>query len=152
MKLIYGLLVVVGLSSCASQPETLTVASSQLRDQERDGSISPMVLMEQQRHLLGAISMEERKQRLGQYYDIHWHDEAGVGKGPVEVVFLYQQGKSGSKVKRMVKGFGAEMGAGSVEFAVIGDDYLKNGKVLAWKAEVKRSGRVLASKQSYLWR
>lgn len=110
-----------------------------------------MTLMEKNRRLRGAVSMEERRQRLGQYYTLLWHDPAGAGQGPVEVAFLYQQGASASRVKRMTRQFPADATEGTANFEVIGDDYFKNGKVLAWKATLSRNGRELASKQSYLW-
>lgn len=110
-----------------------------------------MVRMEKNRHLHGSVSMAERRLRLGQYYTLIWSDPAGVGSGPVEVVFQYQQGATGSRVKRMTKSFPTDNASGQVEFAVIGEDYFKGGKVLAWKATVSRGGRELASKKSYLW-
>jgi hypothetical protein len=51
----------------------------------------------------------------------------------------------------MTKEFPATATEGSAEFAVIGDDYFKGGKVLAWKASLRRGGRELATRQSYLW-
>lgn len=111
-----------------------------------------MVRMETLRRLHGAVTAVERRDRLGQYYTLIWNDPAGVGQGEVEVVFQYQQGASASQVKRMSKKFPASDASGTVEFAVIGDDYLTRGKVLTWKATVLRGGREVASKQSYLWR
>ena len=110
-----------------------------------------MVRMEKNRHLHGSVSMAERRLRLGQYYTLIWSDPAGAGSGPVDVVFQYQQGATASRVKRMTKAFPAGDATGIAEFAVIGEDYFKNGKVLAWKATVSRGGRELASKRSYLW-
>lgn len=124
----------------------------QLRDQDRENDAEPMVRMEKERRLRGAVSLEERRQRLGQYYTLLWQDEAGVGHGPVEVVFQYQQGASGSRVKRMTKEFPASASEGIADFAVIGDDYFTGGKVLAWRASVLRGGQELASRRSYLWR
>ena len=123
-----------------------------LRDQVRDRDEEPMVSMEKERRLLGAVSMEERRQRLGQYYTLLWSDPAGAGQGPVEVVFQYQQGASASRVKRMTKSFPADAAEGIADFAVIGDDYFTNGRVLAWQASVLRGGRELASRRSFLWR
>lgn len=110
-----------------------------------------MVRMEKSRRLRGAVSMEERRQRLGQYYTLVWSDPKGAGQGEVEVVFQYQQGATASRVKRMSKRFSAADVEGIAEFAVVGDDYFTGGKVLAWKATVSRGGRELASKRSYLW-
>ena len=145
------LVAVVFLSACSGTPETLTVKQFQVRDQARNPSDNPMVRMEKQRHLRGAVSMEERRQRLGQYYTIHWSDPTGAGQGDVKVTFLYQQGATASLVKRMTKDFSAASTEGVADFAVIGDDYFKGGKVLTWKAVVTRGGRELASRQSYLW-
>lgn len=110
-----------------------------------------MVRMEKERHLRGAVSMEERRARLGQYYTLVWDDPEGVGQGNARLLLEYQQGGSGSRVKKMVRDFPASESHGVAEFAVIGDDYFKNGKVLAWKASLQRGGRTLATKQSYLW-
>lgn len=145
------LLVALSLGACAGRQDVLVVKQFQLRDEKRSPQDDPMVRMEKERRLLGAVSMEERRQRLGQYYTLLWSDAAGVGQGPVEVVFRYQQGASGSRVKRMTKEFPASDADGSADFAVVGEDYFTNGRVLAWKATVLRGGRELASKRSYLW-
>jgi hypothetical protein len=147
----YGLLAVLLLGACAGQREPLVVKQFKLSDQERDASDEPMVKMEKDRRLHGAVSMEERAARLGQYYTLVWSDPAGAGQGEVELIFQYQQGATASRVKRMVRNFPASDSRGSVEIAVIGDDYIKGGKVLAWKATLQRGGRTIASRQSYLW-
>jgi hypothetical protein len=129
----------------------LVVKQFQLRDQESGGTDEPMVKMEKDRRLHGAVSMAERRNRLGQYYTLLWHDPAGVGQGKVELIFQYQQGASASRVKRMVREFPATDSKGTAEFAVIGEDYFKGGKVLTWKATLRRGERVVATRQSYLW-
>jgi uncharacterized protein YcfL len=145
-------LLAVLLAACAGPPETLVVKQYVLRDQERSDSDEPMVRMEKSRRLHGAVSMAERRQRLGQYYTLLWQDPDGVGRGDVEVLFQYQQGASASRIKVMKKTFPAGAAEGTADFAVIGDDYFNNGKVLSWRASVTRGGRELASRQSYLWR
>lgn len=145
------LLAALLLGACAGPHQALVVKPFVVRDQETGSGDEPMTAMEKNRHLLGAVSMEERRQRLGQYYTILWHDEQGIGNGPVEVVFQYQQGATASRVKRMSKSFSAETGSGRAEFAVIGDDFFKGGKVLAWKTTLSRGGREIASRRSYLW-
>lgn len=152
VKRILPLLSAVFLGACASPPETLVVKQFVLRDQVRETSEDPMVRMEKARRLHGAVSMEERRQRLGQYYTLLWHDPEGAGQDTVEVLFEYQQGATASRVKRMTKSFPASAKEGVAEFAVIGDDYFTGGKVLAWRASIRRGNRELASSQSYLWR
>ncbi|NJR41678.1 MAG: hypothetical protein HC767_02420 [Akkermansiaceae bacterium] len=123
-----------------------------LRDQEQDRRGDPMIAMEKARRLHGAISLEERRKKLGQYYTLAWNDSANSGQGAPKLVFQYQQGATGSRVKRMTTNFPATSVNGTAEFAVIGDDYFKGGKVLAWKAILLRGDREIASQQSYLWR
>ena len=147
----YLLLAVIFLGACASPPEPLVVKQFLLRDQTPGTTDEPMVRMEKARRLHGAVSMAERRDKLGQYYTLLWHDPAGVNQGEVEVIFQYQQGATASRVKRMVRKFPASGTEGTVEFAVIGDDYFEGGKVLAWKATLQRGNRVIATRQSYLW-
>ena len=139
------------LGACAGPPEALIVKQFQLRDQNPTDTDEPLVRMEKERRLRGAVSLAERKEKLGQYYTLMWSDPAGTGQGDVEVIFQYQQGASASRIKRMTRTFGAGEAEGKAEFAVIGEDYFKNGRVLAWKATLQRGKRVIATKQSYLW-
>lgn len=152
MKGLSCLLMAFILVACAGRPEVLEVKQFVLRDQERDRQDDPMVRMEKARRLHGAVSMAERRQRLGQYFTLLWSDPEGAGTGEVEAVFEYQQGTSASRVKRMSKKFPASGSSGVADFAVIGDDYFNGGRVLAWRASVRRGGRELASRRSYLWR
>lgn len=151
MKLYSSLFAVFLLAACAGPRQSLVVKQFQLRDQARATGEDPMVRMEKERRLRGAVSMAERKERLGQYYTLIWKDLSGVNQGEVTVVFQYQQGASASLVKRMVKTFPASDTRGIADFAVIGENYFKNGRVLAWKATVQRGKQVLATRQSYLW-
>lgn len=123
------------------------VKTYQLRDQEHDPDADPMARMEKHRRLLGAVSLEQRRERLGQYYTVLWND-AAAGT-PVTVTFEYQQG--GSRVKRMTRDFPADAVEGRAEFGVTGDDYFENGRVLAWRVTLERGGTEVASRHSYLW-
>ncbi|MDP4626047.1 MAG: hypothetical protein NWT08_13025 [Akkermansiaceae bacterium] len=136
------------LTSCGGAPEALVVKSYTLRDQDATIMSDPMVQNEKMRRLHGAVSVEERKQRLGEYYTVQWNAEAGLEK---EIIFQYQQGKSGSRIKRMTQTIPAGTSEGKQEFAVIGDDYFDNGRVLTWKMTLKAGGEVISTKQSYLW-
>jgi hypothetical protein len=147
----YILLPAVLLVACVGTPKPLQVKQFHLRTDTVISTDEPMIRMEVQRRLHGAITQEERRQRLGQYFTLRWHDPAGAGKGEVEIIFEYQQGATASLVKRLSKTFPSADAGGSVEFAVIGDDYFTQGKVLTWKASLLRDKRVLSTRQSYLW-
>ena len=146
------LLVALVLGSCAGTDKTLTVKQFYLRDQNDNDRDDPMVRGEKNRILYGAVSMAERKDRLGQYYTVLWNDADGVGNGEVEVLFEFQQGKTASKIKKRSQTFPASDPSGKAVFSVIGDDYFKSGKVLAWRVTVSRGGRTLDQERSYLWK
>ncbi len=136
------------LASCSHSSDSLVVKQYTLRDQELPGGEDPMVAHEKQRRLYGAVSLEDRKGKLGQYYTVIWAlPEGGARDG--ELLFQYLQGNSGSRVKRMERKItGAE---GKEEFAVIGDDFFENGRVLAWKMSLISGADTVATEQSFLW-
>lgn len=152
MKAITLLLIAILSASCAGRHESLKVKTYQLRDIDQKQSDEPMVRMEKGHRLHGAVSNASRQQRLGQYYTIIWNDSNTAHSGPVTVIFEYQQGASASKVNQFKQTFAAGTKSGVVEFSIIGDNYLKYGKVITWKAKLVRNDQVIASKQSYLWR
>ncbi len=148
MKALPILAACLAIVSCAGTPEPLTVKQYVLRNQDPDKDKDPMARNEKQRRLHGAVSMEERKQRLGQYYTVLWFDPKTAGFKR-EIVFRYQQG--GSRIKEMRRTLPMDAGQGKEEFSIIGDNYFNNGRVLAWKIDLLANGSTVASKQSYLW-
>ena len=148
MKFISAAALCLVFASCSGTPEILAVKQFTLRDQDSGAVDDPMVQNEKLRRLYGAVSLEERKQRLGQYYTILWNADAGAEK---EIVFRYQQGGSGSRIKEIRRTIPAGTSEGKEEFSVIGDNYFDNGRVLAWKIDFTANGETIASKQSYLW-
>lgn len=141
---VLGLLVI----GCAKTTDPLVVKLQTVRDQGMEGEDDPMARHERIRRFHGAVSMEERRQKLGQYYTILWQAEAGVEK---EVLFEYQQAKSGSKIKTMKRDLDSNASSGKEEFSVIGDNYFDNGRVLTWRISLIVDGKTIASEQSYLW-
>lgn len=139
------------LMSCSSSEQTLQVKSFVLRDQERDTGIDPWARMEKLALLHGAISLEERKARLGQYYTVLWNDDSELEQ-PVRIVFEYQQGGTANKVKTMKREFAPFQSSGRASFAVIGEECRENGRVLAWQVTLFRGDREVDSRRSYLWK
>lgn len=151
MKLFYTLLPALSLVACAKSSTSLEVKQLHVRNEIAVAGKDPMGRMEKLRRLHGAVSAVERRGRLGQYFTVFWKDPAGAGRGEVQIVFQYQQGASASLVKQMEKKFPSADSSGTVEFAIIGDDYFTRGKVLTWKATLLRDKRILTTRQSYLW-
>ncbi|MEY3394934.1 MAG: hypothetical protein RL346_1170 [Verrucomicrobiota bacterium] len=133
---------------CAKTSAPLVVKIQTIRDQKIDKGGDPMVMHEKSRRLYGAVSMEERRQRLGQYYTVLWNFEGGAKR---EILFEYQQGKSGSLVKTIRRELKASTHSGKEEFSVIGDNYFENGRVLCWRVSLIADGKTVSTSQSYLW-
>lgn len=150
MRCLTGLLLILCLTGCSTR-SSLEVDSFFMRDFSAPETDEPMVRMEKLRRLHGVLTAAERNDRLGHYYTMHWSDPTGAGKGEVEIVFEYQQGSTASQVKRQWQRFASSDRRGKAEFRVTGNDYLKGGRVLAWKATLKRGGREIESHHSYLW-
>lgn len=139
------------VASCGT-PQPLEVKTYLLRDQSHgEGGGDPMARNERLRRMHGAVSIDERRARLGQYYSVRWHDAEGAGRAPVTVVFEYQQGATASRVMRKSATFPADAPGGTAEFEVTGDDYFTGGRVLAWRVSLRRGDTVVATRQSYLW-
>ena len=141
---VLGLLII----GCAKNTEPLVVKMQTVRDQNTLSKEDPMVDHEKAVRLYGAVSMQERRQRLGQYYTVLWNADAGVNK---EISFEYQQGNSGSKIKTIKRHLDVDAVSGKEEFSVIGDNYFDNGRVLTWRISLISDGKTIATKQSYLW-
>ena len=150
MRCLTGLLVILCLTGCSTR-SSLEVDSFFMRDFSTPETDEKMIRMEKLRRLHGALTAAERNDRLGHYYTMHWSDPAGAGKGEIEIVFEYQQGSTASQVKQQWQRFASSDRRGKAEFRVTGNDYLKGGRVLAWKATLKRGGREIESHHSYLW-
>jgi len=138
------------LAGCGGSLDPLVVKQYTLRDATLPSMDDPMVRGEVLHRLYGAVSWSERLDRLGQYYTVLWSEREGVGE-PVRVVFEYQQAASGDKVKRQFQEFAPKEVEGKAEFKVIGEDFRKNGRVLAWRISLWRDKKEVASEQSYLW-
>jgi hypothetical protein len=138
MKILSFAILSVLTIGCAKTTDPLVVKQQTVRDQGMEREDDPMLRHERIRRFHGAVSMEERRQKLGQYYTILWQADAGAKK---EVLFEYQQAKS----------LDASASSGKEEFTVIGDNYFDNGRVMTWKVSLIVDGQTISSKQSYLW-
>ncbi len=137
--------------ACVSTKSDVGVSVYHLKDTKLIKRNNRMMRAEQQKHLRGVISLEEQQQRIGQYYTVDWDVRAHAVKQPIQIVFLYQQVGSGSKIHKAQQEFPASQLKGSHAFSVAGENYQTNGRVLTWRVEVRSGGALLVSEQSYLW-
>lgn len=136
------------LVSCGAPP-VLEVRPFHVRTVATSDNSDPAVRGEIQRRFHGAVSVAEQAERLGYIYTVLWNDDSSTEAG--QIVFEYQQGSTGSRVKTISHPIPAGKAKGRTEFQILGDDYIRGGHVLAWRCRLIRGGREVASKRSYLW-
>ncbi len=142
---------------CSSQVEPLKVDKFTLRNYKVESRDTPMVRGDQQKRLYGVVTHKERKARLGQYYEVRWnikgyeHFANNPQQDGALVIFRYRQAVSASQLKLITKQYPSGITKGKVEFRVTGEEYIKKGRILAWKADLVLGGRVIETKESYLW-
>ena len=101
--------------------------------------------------LRDAATKKEKQRRLGQYYTIEWLDN--TPKKPSRFIFEYQQASTGSKILKKVIDLPAPRSWGNKteQFSIIGEEFLKQGRVMTWKLTLEVEGMPVAIRKSYLW-
>lgn len=108
-----------------------------------------MLIFERNRMNYGALSEDERRQRQGTYFDIFWRAKRSAD---LTVRFEYRQEKLGNAVRAQEVSYEQAKGTVKTSFAVTGDNYLWDGPVTAWRCLLIENNRIVAFKQSYLWK
>jgi len=135
------------LTACSiRKDESLVVRHYHLKSTELVDRDARMIRGEQMYRLRGALTLEERRSRLGHYYTFVWDVE-----GATELIFEYQQAATTTKEKIVRVQLDPRGKGRKKEIAIIGDDYLLGGRVLAWRARLLSGGRELAEQKSYMW-
>ncbi len=98
--------------------------------------------------LYGAISNADRAQLYGNYFDFFWRVKRPAN---VTVRLEYRQEVLRSFVQAREISYPNAKGNIKTEFAVIGDDYLQDGRVTAWRCLLIENGKIVAENRSYLW-
>ena len=107
-----------------------------------------MINFEKARVNYGALTNEDRRERVGQYFTFFWRTSR---QADVTVRFEYRQAKLGSYVQAREIEYPAAKGSNKTEFNILGDDFLGEGAVTAWRAIIIENGRIVALNQSFLW-
>jgi hypothetical protein len=111
---------------------------------QQDASIA----FERQYRLYGAITRLDQGQRSGNYFDFFWRARRDAD---VTVRLEYRQEHLHAFVQAREAHYPRARGHHKTEFAVIGDDFLDDGRVIAWRASIIVDGRIVAMTRSYLW-
>lgn len=111
-------------------------------------NVDASVSFERYYHLYGATTSLDVRQRLGNYYTIFWRSKRPAD---VTVRFEYRQDKLHAFTQAREITYHQARGTTRTVFAVIGDDFIDDGRVIAWRTSLIVNGRIVALKRSYLW-
>ena len=110
---------------------------------------NPTILFERQHFIYGAVTKKDIVDRFGHYYAFFWKTTDRTG--PVTIKFEYLQAKSGLS-KRVQEQVVEDIHRSNVsKFQVVGQEYQKGGRVIAWRISILRGKEELVSQQSALW-
>jgi len=97
----------------------------------------------------GTVTTLDQRERAGEYFDFFWRARRNAD---VTVRFEYRQEELRSFVQARELHYPSARGNHESEFAILGDDFFDDGRVIAWRCLLIEKGRIVAEKRSYLWR
>jgi hypothetical protein len=96
----------------------------------------------------GAVTGYDRSQREGHYFTFFWKAKR---EADLTFRFEYRQERLGSYVQAREIDCPGAKGAVKTDIAIIGDDYIEDGKITGWRALLIENGQVVGLAQSFLW-
>jgi hypothetical protein len=112
-------------------------------------SRDPQVGFEAGYLLHGAVTELDQRRRYGHYFDFFWRAKR---RADVTVRLEYRQERLRDFTQAREVSYANVRGNVKTSFAVIGDDFFNDGRVLAWRCLLIENGRIVAEDRSYLWR
>lgn len=109
----------------------------------------PAIQAETSYRLFGAVTELDKRRRYGQYFDFFWRAKRAV---PGTVRLEYRQDGLHELTQAREVSYANAQGSHKTAFAVIGDDFLNDGRIIAWRCTLIVDGRIVAENRSYLWR
>src|SRR5213594_2904199 len=106
------------------------------------------ITFERQYRLFGAVTALDQRQRFGNYFDFFWRVKRS---SDVTVRLEYRQEKLHEHVQAQEVTYRNVRGTHKTEFKVIGDDYLDDGRVIAWRCLLITNGHIVAENRSFMW-
>ena len=111
-------------------------------------TMDPMISFERERLNYGAVTYVDKVARYGNYFTFFWRSDQ---KSDITVRLEYRQENLGSYVQAKELNYTDAKGTIKSQFKVVGDDYLQDGRVVAWRALLIEKGKIVGLTQSYLW-
>ena len=96
----------------------------------------------------GAISQSQFDQLRGNYFSLLWRTAT---RANVIVRFEYHQNSLGNEIRALECFYPSALGSYESKFRVVGEDYLKFGRVVSWRVLLIVEGKIVALRRSFLW-
>ncbi|MGI9086607.1 MAG: hypothetical protein ACR2HH_02535 [Chthoniobacterales bacterium] len=108
----------------------------------------PSIGFERSYRLFGAVTSLDQHLRYGDYLDFFWR-----ARRPTEITvrFEYREEKLRAFIQAREVTYPRAKGSHKTSFAVIGEDFFADGRILAWRCLLVEQGRIVAETRSYLW-
>lgn len=167
-RFLLPLLCVLALAGCATQPVPVQLEKAdvlplaidedfQIRKIKRfffepsefEFTASEAAAFERRFYAWGAVDSNDVNARKGNYYDVYWRTSR---QADVTVRLEYRQLGLGNVVNAQELYYPAARGSHRSQFRVTGDAYLEFGRVSAWRILLIVDGKIVAFRQSFLWR
>lgn len=110
--------------------------------------VDAAVSFERSYRMFGAVTALDQHQRFGNYFTFFWRSRRPAD---VTIRFEYRQDKLHAFTQAREVSYHQAKGTTRTIFAIIGDDYYDQGRVIAWRASLIVNGRIVATNRSYLW-
>jgi len=110
---------------------------------------SETIAFERARLDWGIVNSYDREKLYGNYFNFFWRTSE---RADVTFRLEYRQSVLGNHVMAQERYYPDARGSFQSDFKVIGDDYLEFGQVTSWRALLIVDGRIVALKQSFMWR
>ncbi len=112
-------------------------------------TLSEPALFERSYYIWGAVDSSEVLQKLGNYYDIYWRTSE---LADVTIRLEYRQLGLGNTVSAQELYYPAARGSFRSQFQITGDEFIEFGRVASWRVLIIVEGRIVAFRQSFLWK
>ncbi len=102
--------------------------------------------------LYGTNTTKQKRERLGDYYFVNWYDAEPTR--PAQLVMRYTQARTASQLYTRTIDYPAprkSAGTREAEFFFNGEERRLGGDILTWRIELYVDGKMVDSRQSYLW-
>jgi hypothetical protein len=134
--------------SSRQSTSTVNKKSSNSPNQKTATLSDAPITFERQYRMFGAVTGLDQRQRFGNYFDFFWRTKR---PSDLTVRLEYRQEKLHEHVQAQEITYRNVLGTHKTEFKVIGDDYLDDGQVIAWRCLLIADGRIVAENRSFMW-